>query len=90
MLNYPKAIDTINKNPNLKAKDMLGMFKPLETLIEILELEQIGSIGEIVGFNETIHNAINCEIKSGSKVEIYSVGYKSGDIVLTKAGVKEV
>jgi predicted nucleic acid-binding Zn-ribbon protein len=90
LINYPTAKNKVEENPELKAKNLLGMMKPLDKLIEYLNLEAIGNVGEEVNYDERVHlpASSNINIDEASKVKIKFVGYKTDDIILDKAKVE--
>lgn len=90
LINYPTAKNKVEENPELKAKNLLGMMKPLDKLIEYFNLETIGNVGEEVTYDERLHlpASSNINIDEANKVKIKFVGYKTDDIILDKAKVE--
>lgn len=89
LINYPKVSSMVIENPELKAKDMLGMLKPLDILILTLNLETIGSASNTTTFDKTIHEPYKDDnISEGENVSIRFIGYKMNDIILNKARVE--
>jgi molecular chaperone GrpE (heat shock protein) len=89
LINYPRAQKMVEANPELKAKDLMGMLKPLDRLAEALGLERIGEPDEWVSFDETLHQADKDEeeFSDGTRALIKYNGYRMGDVILSKARV---
>lgn len=88
LLNMPSARAAIAANPALLARDMIGMFAPLDDFIKELGLEMIGAVGAEVPFDSTRHDCAN-EIAPGTLVRVVTVGYCRGEEIWIKARVKE-
>lgn len=90
LINYPTAKNKIQENPELKARDLLGMLKPLEKIMDYLKLETIGQVGQEVIYDEKLHLPVssNINIDGLEKVKIKFVGYKISDTILDKAKVE--
>jgi molecular chaperone GrpE (heat shock protein) len=89
LINYPRAQKMVEANPELKAKDLMGMLKPLDRLTEALGLERIGEPDEPALFDETLHQADKDEdeFSGGAEVRIKYNGYRMGGVILSKARV---
>ncbi len=92
MLNYEPAIKKVDQNPELRAKDMIGMLKPLENFRDYMGLEKIGEIGQKTYFDETIHVPTRKDtvFSNGDEITIEFVGYKMDGNILDKAKVRQV
>ena len=92
LINYPTAQKRVALNPELKAKDLMGMLKPLEKMMETLELQAIGNPDETVPYNPVVHAAAQAgaEYEESATVVIKLRGYKMKDVLLDKAKVQKV
>lgn len=90
LINYPMAVKKVRTNPEIKAKDMMGMLKPLENFLEFLGVDAIGCPGQIVKYNERLHvpSRLEFHYEDGQEVVIKSIGYMLGEKVLDKARVQ--
>ena len=89
LLSLPTAKEAIRKNPELLAKDMIGMFRPVEDFAEKLGLSVIGEVGEEVPYDSARHDSANV-VEPGAPVRIVTVGYCRGEEIWIKARVKEL
>lgn len=92
LINYPTAQKRVALNPELKAKDLMGMLKPLEKMMETLELQAIGNPDETVPYNPVVHAAAQAgaDYEERTTVVIKLRGYKMKDVLLDKAKVQKV
>lgn len=88
LLNLPSARVAIAANPALLAKDMIGLFAPMDDFIRELGLKMIGTVGEEVPFDGTRHDCAS-EVAPGTPVRVVTVGYCRGEEIWIKARVKE-
>lgn len=89
LLSLPTARETIRKNPELLARDMIGMFRPVEDFAEALGLSVIGEVGEEIPYDSVRHDSVNA-LEPGAPVRIVTVGYCRGEEIWIKARVKEL
>ena len=89
LLALPTAKKTIAANPELLAKDMIGLFAPVEDFVKALGLTVIGTVGEELPYDSTRHD---CPVllEPGTPVIVTTVGYAKGEQIWVKARVKEV
>jgi molecular chaperone GrpE (heat shock protein) len=90
IVNYQPAKKKVLEDPDLKAKDIIGIIKPLEKFMEYMNLEKIGEIDQKTYFDEKIHAPVEKDAKysNGDEVTIKFVGYKMNGKILDKAKVK--
>lgn len=86
-LQLPTVINSAEKNPELPAKSVLGLFKPLQRLLEKWDVKAIASVGDVVPYNPLKHQLMEGDANEGDLVEIRYVGYKKGDTLLYRAKV---
>lgn len=86
LIAYPKACAAVEARPETRASDVIGMLRPVEKLIELLDLEQIGVPGERTVFDPAIH--VSESAKDGDDVVVRSVGFIRKGAVLDRAVVR--
>lgn len=89
LLALPTAQKAIAANPQLLAKDMIGLFAPVEDFVKTLGLTVIGTVGEEVPYDSARHDC-PALIQPGTPVIVATVGYAKGEQIWVKACVKEV
>ena len=89
LLALPTARKAIAENPALLAKDMIGLFAPVDDFVRALGLTVIGTVGEETPYNSALHDC-PALIEPGTPVIVAAVGYAKGEQVWVKARVKEV
>ena len=92
LINYPTAQKRVALNPDLKAKDLMGMLKPLDKMMGEMELRAIGEPDEIVPFDPALHipAQMDAEFEEKTPVTIIFQGYQMQDNLLDKAKVQKV
>lgn len=88
LLNLPTARAAIVQNPGLLARDMIGMFAPLDDFVQKLGLQVIGQPGEALPYDSTRHDCPTAAA-AGAPVTVVTVGYCRGEEIWIKARVKE-
>ena len=71
------------------AKDMIGLFAPVDDFVRALGLTVIGTVGEETPYDSTLHDC-PALIETGTPVIVAAVGYAKGEQIWVKARVKEV
>ena len=89
LLNLPAARRAIAADPTLLAKDMIGLFAPVDDFIRALGLTVIGTIGEETPYDSARHDCPTL-VSPGAPVRVVTVGYARGEEIWVKARVKEV
>lgn len=89
LLALPTARKAIAENPALLAKDMIGLFAPVDDFIRALGLTVIGTVGGETPYNSALHDC-PALIETGTPVIVAAVGYARGEQIWVKARVKEV
>ena len=89
LLNLPTARLAIAANPALLAKDMIGLFAPMDDFIRAMGLAPIGEVGAEAPYDSTRHDSPD-DIAPGTPVRIVTVGYSRGEEIWMKARVKEL
>ena len=89
LLALPTARRAIAQNPALLARDMIGMFAPVDDFVEALGLTVIGTVGEETPYDSARHDC-PALLAPGTPVIVATVGYAKGEQIWVKARVKEV
>ena len=89
LLNLPAARRAIAADPTLLARDMIGLFAPVDDFIQVLGLTVIGTIGEETPYDSARHDCPTL-VSPGALVRVVTVGYARGEEIWAKARVKEV
>ena len=89
LLNLPAARRAIAADPTLLARDMIGLFAPVDDFIQVLGLTVIGTIGEETPYDSARHDCPTL-VSPGAPVRVVTVGYARGEEIWAKARVKEV
>lgn len=85
--NYPTAKMMVKLKPELPAKNLVALLKPLEDLWQNWGIEQIGKPWQKVPFNPQYHQPDTFDIVENELVYIRFVGYRQGDRILLPAKV---
>lgn len=85
LTNYPTAKMMVKFKPDLPAKNVISLLKPLENLLSLWDIQAIGKPWQKVNFDPELHSADSENIKSGDIVYIRFVGYLQGENILIKA-----
>lgn len=89
LLGLPTARRAIAQNPELLAKDMIGLFAPMDDFVRALGLTVIGEVGEEIPYDSARHDCA-AVLPEGTPVRVVTVGYARGEEIWIKARVKEI
>lgn len=81
------AAAKVQQNPQLPAKNILPLIRPLEQLLEDWGLVPIGDVDAIVPYNPQQHQLKQGQAKPGDRVRITHRGYYHGNCLLWRAQV---
>ena len=76
LTNYPTVSKVVQEHPDLPAKNILPLFKPLDKILANWGYEAIGSPLTQVPYNPQLHQPDNRDITVGELVYIWFVGYQ--------------
>jgi hypothetical protein len=76
LTNYPTVCKLVQEYPDLPAKNILPLFKPLDKILALWEYEAIGSPLAQVPYNPQLHQPDDRDITVGELVYIWFVGYQ--------------
>ena len=90
LLQWPTAVAAISKNPELPAKRLLLLMKPVEDLLAHWGLEAICSVGDELPYDPRWQELMKGDAEPGEMVQVRYVGYKQGEKILYKAKVSSL
>lgn len=89
ILQLPSAAYAAQQNPNMLAKNILPLLRPIDALLQKWGVTAIGSVGKEVNFDSQKHQLMegSDEIKEGDIAIVRYVGYMQGEKLLYRARV---
>lgn len=89
ILQLPSAAYAAQQNPNMLAKNILPLLRPIDALLQKWEITAIGPVGKEVNFDSQKHQLMegSDEIKEGDIAIVRYVGYMQGEKLLYRARV---
>lgn len=93
ILQLPSAIYAVQQNPQLPAKNILPLLRPLDALLQQWAITAIGVVGEQIAYDPQEHELMDQTmdqeqaIAVGDRVLVRYVGYKLGERLLYRARV---
>lgn len=89
ILQLPSAAHAAQQNPNMLAKNILPLLRPIDALLQKWGITAIGSVGKEVDFDSQKHQLMegSDEIKEGDVAIVRYVGYMQGEKLLYRARV---
>jgi len=91
LLQLPTVVYAISKNPDLPARNLLPLLRPLDNLLQDWGIEAIATVGSEVDYNPKLHQLMGSEsIQAGDRVLVRYTGYVKGDQLLYRARVSSI
>lgn len=89
LLQLPSAIYAAQQNPNMLAKNILPLLRPLDSLLQKWGITIIGSVGAEVTYDLQKHQLMegSDEVEEGAIAIVRYVGYMQGEKLLYRARV---
>ena len=89
LLQLPSAAHAAQNNPNMLAKNILPLLRPLDALLQKWGISMIGSVGAEVSYDPQKHQLMegSNEIEDGDLAIVRYVGYMQGEKLLYRARV---
>ncbi|GBO52437.1 molecular chaperone GrpE [Pseudanabaena sp. lw0831] len=89
ILQLPSAAHAAQQNPNMLAKNILPLLRPLDILLQKWGITAIDSVGKEVAYDSHKHQLMegSYEIKEGDVAIVRYVGYMQGEKLLYRARV---
>jgi molecular chaperone GrpE (heat shock protein) len=91
LLQLPSATYAAQQNPNMLAKNILPLLRPINALLQKWGITAIGSVGAEVIYDSQKHQSIegDQDLKDGDMVIVRYVGYLQGEKLLYRARVSK-
>ena len=89
LLQLPSAAHAAQNNPNMLAKNILPLLRPIDALLQKWGISVIGSVGAEVSYDPQKHQLMegSSEIDDGELAIVRYVGYMQGEKLLYRARV---
>lgn len=89
ILQLPSAAYAAQQNPNMLAKNILPLLRPIDALLQKWGITAIGAVGKEINFDSQKHQLMegSDEIKEGDIAIVRYVGYMQGEKLLYRARV---
>ena len=89
LLQLPSAAHAAQNNPNMPAKNILPLLRPLDALLQKWGISVIGSVGSEVSYDSQKYQLMegSNEIQDGDLAIVRYVGYMQGEKLLYRARV---
>ena len=89
LLQLPSAAHAAQNNPNMLAKNILPLLRPIDALLQKWGINTIGSVGAEVSYDPQKHQLMegSNEIDDGDIAIVRYVGYMQGEKLLYRARV---
>ena len=89
LLQLPSAAHAAQNNPNMLAKNILPLLRPIDALLQRWGITAIGSVGAEVPYDPQQHQLMegSAEIETGDIAIVRYVGYMQGEKLLYRARV---
>lgn len=87
LVNYPTVTKVAQAKPEMRAQQIISLFKPLENLLDRWGYEAIGQPWMTVAFDPQLHQPDVPDIQPDETVYIRFVGYRCGNEILVPAKV---
>ncbi len=87
LIYFPTAVNKSQENPQLEAKKIIPLVKPVEELIKKWGIEAIASVGAEISYDPQWHELISGDCEVGDMVKVRYIGYKQGEKLLYRAKV---
>lgn len=88
LLQWPKVTQKVQENPQIPARNILPLVKPVERLVQQWGVEIIAPIASEVPYNPHLHELVEGSAQPGDRVTVTSAGYQKGDRLLCRAEVR--
>jgi len=89
LLQLPSAAHAAQNNPNMPAKNILPLLRPIDALLQKWGISAIGSVGAEISYDPQKHQLMegSNEIDDGDLAIVRYVGYMQGEKLLYRARV---
>jgi DNA-binding Xre family transcriptional regulator len=87
LLSWPTVVYRVGENPQLEAKKILPLVKPIEKLMQKWNIDPIAPVGSIVAYNPQYHQLMEGSVIPGEPVGVRYTGYQQKGKLLYRAKV---
>lgn len=84
----PTVAHAVQQKPDLTAATVLRLLRPIDQLLQQWGIEPIALPGTQVSYDPRWHQLSQGKAEPGDLVSVVMVGYRQGDLLLCRAGVK--
>ena len=91
LLQLPTAVHAISKNPNIPARNLLPLLRPIDDLLQDWGIKAIAPVGTEVNYDPHLHQLMDGTdpVNVGDRVLVRYTGYVHGDRLLYRARVSK-
>jgi molecular chaperone GrpE (heat shock protein) len=90
LLQLPTVRHSLERQPDVPAKRLLPLLRPLDDLLEAWGIEAIAPVGAEIPYDPTRHQLMDGTAQVGEPVRVRYTGYVQGDRLLYRAKVSPV
>ena len=90
LLSWYKAVEAVQKNPQIPANRLLLLLRPLDELLSHWAVVKIAPIGEELAFDPQWHEVIQGKAEPGDRVQVMMPGFRHHGRLLHRAQVRPV
>ncbi len=76
LLNWPRAVQAAQANPQLPARNILALVRPLDQVLANWGIEVLGQVGELLAYDPTWQCCQGMEPPVGTEVKVQRPGYR--------------
>jgi molecular chaperone GrpE (heat shock protein) len=87
LLNWPRAVQAAQANPQIPARNLLALARPIEQLLETWEVEVLGQVGDRLPYDPSWQVAVEGTPEPGAMVTVKRPGYRWRGGLLHRAEV---
>jgi transcriptional regulator with XRE-family HTH domain len=87
LISWPTVVYRVGENPQLEAKKILPLVKPIEKLMQKWNIHAIAPVGTIVAYNPQYHQLMEGSAIPGEPVRVRYTGYQQKGKLLYRAKV---
>lgn len=90
LLQWPTAAYKAQENPQLPAKNLLPLMRPLTQLLQEWGVETIAPVGAELPYDPKMHQFLEGTARPGEIVKVRYTGYRQGEKLLYRAKVSQI
>lgn len=90
LIQLPTVRHSLERQPDMPAKRLLPLLRPLDQLLEAWGIEAIAPVGSEIPYDPTRHQLMDGTADVGERVRVRYTGYMQGDRLLYRAKVSPI